>query len=377
MPFKGESTFTVTVIFYGLLFAIPLGLFYYLKIKSKNLLLVIVSILFSLFISEIALRFILKYPVTYSERQWGYYTTMYDSENNKIANSEQKKEVAQNKHLFLLAKNTTRDYQTSEFDYQNEKTNVLGLRGKLPSKSKKSLLTLGDSFTESIGAPTDSSYPFLLQKQLLKINPKLQVINGGVSGSDPFFEFKLLKHLHQQFPIYGVIFMINTSDVNDVMMRGNNGRFLQNGSLMFRKAPFWEPLYAVSYVFRLLIHSMGYNYTLMTNNEEKTARKEAINSICQLFQKEIIPWAKKENIQVYVVLQPMSMEVKNTKADYSRLNEHLSKMHIKYLNLRQHLKQLKKPEDLYWKSDGHFKSIGYLYVSTCIYQHFFCSTNKQ
>lgn len=224
MPFNGESTFTVTILYYTILFILPFVIFKVLNIKPNYVLLLFASIVFSLFIAETTLRFYFKYPITYSERLSGEYYTMYDTDYNKISsvknNSEDKI-----KHLHIADANVTRDYEAPEFNYTNEKTNELGLRGKLPSKNKKTIITLGDSFTESFGAPHDSTYPFLLEKHIAQIDTNIEIVNGGSSGSDPFFEFNLLKVLKSRYPVYGAIFMMNQSDINDVMMRGGGGDF--------------------------------------------------------------------------------------------------------------------------------------------------------
>ncbi|MCS6935199.1 MAG: hypothetical protein NZM35_08635 [Chitinophagales bacterium] len=374
MPFNGESSFTVTTLYYILFLILPLAIFKYFNVKPNNLLLVVTSIIFTLFLSEILLRFYFKYPMTYSEMQWGWYKTMYDSNDNKISFLEKKSGINNSNHLHLLGKSEFRNYETIEFNFKNERTNELGLRGKLPSKNKKTIITLGDSFTESFGAPYDSSYPFILEKFITQIDTNFEIINGGVSGSDPFFEFNLLKKLNEHYSIYGAIFMINTSDVTDVMMRGDLTRFLDDGSIQFRKPPFWEPLYAISYVFRLFIHSIGYNFSLMTKTEEQKGREDAIKSITNLFKSEIIPWVKKENIRLYVVLQPMLSDIKNVSYDYKVLDRNLSSLNMQYFNLNDSLMKHDKPERLFWKIDRHFNSLGYYEIAKYIYNRFFTNS---
>jgi hypothetical protein len=65
--------------------------------------------------------------------------------------------------------------------------NSLGLRNEkelLPKKKGEvRILVLGDSFTFGLGVKASESYPYLVEKQLQKGNPKISVINGGISGT--------------------------------------------------------------------------------------------------------------------------------------------------------------------------------------------------
>lgn len=364
MPFKGESTFTVTTIYYASFIAIPLILFKYRLILSRNLLITCMSLICSLFLAEITLRYIVKYPVTYLEKQYGRYQTMYDSDNNRSSDNS-------NKHLLLYEPKASLTYQTPEFYYPEETANISGLRGNTPNPEKPFLIALGDSFTESHGAPKDSTYPILLEKLIIQTDNNSQVINAGISGSDPFFEFNLLKKLRNEYHFHSVIFMLNTSDINEVMMRGDSARFLTDGSVRFRKAPFWEPAYAVSYLFRLAAHVSGYDYQLMTKETEKAEKLSAIKTIAELFRRSIIPWAHHEKIELYIVLQPMLHEIINNKDEYIAFNRQLMNLDVHYLNMRDSLVNYRHPQELYWKQDGHFNSKGYDMAAKIIFNTFF------
>lgn len=61
-------------------------------------------------------------------------------------------------------------------------------------KQGKHLMIFGVSFTEGVGASSDSSFPRTLEKLLhQKFDSTIQVINCGIAGSDIFTEYELLK----------------------------------------------------------------------------------------------------------------------------------------------------------------------------------------
>ncbi len=45
------------------------------------------------------------------------------------------------------------------------------------------IVIIGDSLTEGYGIAKSSAYPYLVEKKLQKLNPKIQLINAGSSGS--------------------------------------------------------------------------------------------------------------------------------------------------------------------------------------------------
>jgi hypothetical protein len=370
MPFQGNSTFAVTTAWYLLLVGLPLLLLKYSRLKLNNFWVAFFAVVLTLYVCEATLRYVIKYPVTYSERQWGKYLTFYDNPYNKTSYQEPNAPFA-GKHLYTLEANVALNYQTPEYNYTGDTSNYLGLRGSPPLRTTSNLLALGDSYTESMGAPHDSTYPLLLEKYLHQNNNSLQVVNAGVSGSDPFFEFVLLKEIHARCPISSAIFMVNLSDINDVMMRGGHSRFAPDGSLQYHKAPFWEPLYAVSFVFRLIMHSAGYNYSLMSAKTEQQKRQATIKLIAEHFKTDIIPWCAAHRVNLFIVLQPMLSDMQQPNTEYLALNKHLAPLHPHYFNMADSLATRTNLQQYYWPLDGHFNSRGYHLVAQLIYHRFF------
>jgi hypothetical protein len=138
------------------------------------------------------------------------------------------------------------------------------------------ILCLGDSFTEGIGAPQGSSYVRLLDTMLKIKNKNVLCVNGGISGSDVFFEFhKLEKILYNTYKPQKVIISINDSDISDITFRGGSGRFLANGYLRYRSsAPWWEYIYSWSYICRIIAHQVfDINYIVPIQNGIKNPTK--------------------------------------------------------------------------------------------------------
>ncbi len=364
-PFYGDSSFSVTCAYYS--FALACLLFWAWKkgTKPSNLFVSVLSTILMLFFSEVILRYVVKYPVTYSEKQFGTYQTLFTPFVNPTLTDEE------SEYFYTFSKNYKLTNQTEEFTFPSELTNNQGLRGEMPKPNKYNILTLGDSFTESFGAGSDSTYPLLLNNLLNNHDSTFQVTNGGISGSDPFYAFKILTKLQPKYNFKAVIFMVNTSDLYDYVIHGGNSRFLSNGRDIGKKQPWWEPIYATSFVFRLLIHSFGYQYTLITEEEEKKAKLEAIHSIRDLFKNQIIPWTKREGISLYLVLQPMASEIIYEKEEFSELNKQLKTLDVPFISLRDSLAKVSSIQSYYWPKDGHFKPKGYYLVSRVIYNTFF------
>ena len=139
------------------------------------------------------------------------------------------------------------------------KTNSLGLRDrefKYNDPAAKHILCIGDSYTEGVGAPYDSSWPRLMQNYLNTAGPAAEVIDAGVSGSDPFYEYMLYKYKLLPCQARYVMLCINSSDCTDYIFRGGMERFKPNGTTEFNKGPWFEPLYHYSYVMRFLINDI-------------------------------------------------------------------------------------------------------------------------
>lgn len=225
---------------------------------------------------EVGLRISGTYK-TYSEQISGYYFNYYgQTERNHY-------------HNFQL--NDTIIYDEPEM-YIKYPSNSFGLREKEIATKKDTnvyrILTIGDSFTEGHGATYEETWPRFLENMLNErnISCNYEVINAGNRGSDIFFMHRFLQdHLIEAYDPDLVLIMLNSSDLGDIVYRGGESRFLEDGTAKFRSAPWFEPMFHFSHIFRAYVgerYKMDEN--LLTQEQINSEYKNAAN----LFVQEII-----------------------------------------------------------------------------------------
>jgi len=168
------------------------------------------------------------------------------------------------------------------------------------------IIAIGDSFTEGVGTTFDSTWVKQLELLLNKQKKHLfSCINAGLAGSDPFFEYMLLKgKLLIYKPDLVIINMID-NDIIDVIHRGGMERFKKNGKVEFSKPHNWEWIYASSFIFRLFINNvLSYDASLICKYKERELYKAAIDKIYNLLMiySEL---ALKNNFRILVTVFPM------------------------------------------------------------------------
>jgi len=361
------GNFLTTVIVYGLMLTLSVWIFRK-SVKRQGIGLFLISTLLVLFISEVFLRFVRKDPITYSEMHGNGYVSMYRTDvldNWYVLRGEGRKDI----HTLEWAPSEVRKNTTLDFRFPDYRCNAKGLRGELPRPRGRVILAVGDSFTEGAGTPCDSTYPVLLEKHLRADDPSWAVINAGVSGNDPFFDYKMLRKLHGGFDIEHVVFLINTTDVNDVQMRGGMERFLPSGKLDYPDGPWWEPIYAVSFVSRLFFHGvLKVERNLMTSDDHSRTMLLAIDRLAELFRAEVVPYAREHGFGVHVVTHPLPHEALGDTAVYSQLALALSSVSgITFRDCRPDLIRSSGVEQLYWPNDRHFRPEGYARLATCVH----------
>lgn len=316
---------------------------------------IIIGILLILIILEIGLRLSGKLK-THTEKNFGTYQSAYTAENLD--------------HLYVWKKNDTVISTQKEFTYTYY-TNSYGLVDKHlldTCNTDNTIVFLGDSFVFGTGTSQDSSLPILLSNSV-----KMNIINAGIPGSDPFYQQILLERIFKQKGFYNYIFMINCSDIYDYVIRGGKERFLADNKIAYRKAPWFEPIYKYSYLCRAIIHIvLQADYTLLSKNELLVLKEKAIVEYSTLL-KNIA-----KNNKVLVIIQPYARQyAKNDRILSEVLNyEYLNKLelelksnNIKTLNLNPELKKHITAENYLkysWEIDGHYNSKGYLLLSKII-----------
>lgn len=259
---------------------------------------------------------------------------------------------------------------SSEFSFYRT-VNSLGFSDdewKVPKKKGSfRVLCIGDSFTEGDGAHVDSSYVAFLRRELQKKYSNVDVFNAGVCGSDPYFYYINLKDRLLQFKPDVVIMTISSHDLfQDIRTRGGLARFQEDKSLKFNQPPWWEPLYAVSYVSRIFFSIAGYDQIMQKENP--SLKEKEINELMNLY-KTMDTMAHKNNFKFILACQTSLGELENFDhyVDKDVLNIYnaskqfnhikpvlLKERYLTYMN-NLHL----KPKQLYWVNDGHHNAKGY------------------
>lgn len=253
-------------------------------------------------------------------------------------------------------------------------TNSLGISDKewLIKKDTNELrvLTLGDSFTEGDGSPYDSTYPNILQKliQLQWVNRKVNVMNAGRCGSDPWFEYKKLTDM---LLIYKPDIVMYTNGSNDMLFDhlnyGGFERFLPDSTIKNRiPQPKWLGMYEVSYVFRLFAKLLGFDNTLFSKEQREKNEEEAIKN-ARTLSKMYNRLALQNNFFCIQLLRPDKTEIKDGKYEFNvgdlvQGNDTL--LNYQTFDLLQYYRDTlqinnKNVNEYFWTIDQHHNPKGY------------------
>ena len=241
-------------------------------------------------------------------------------------------------------------------------------------KSMTVLIALGDSFTEGSGAPQDSTWPALLEQKInIQEIDRYKVINGGIAGSDPVFEYKLFKTNLLKFHPSLLIVSVNISDIIDLMCKKGFDRFKQD-KVNYNEKPVWEYFYAVSRVFRIIACTVFKidPYLLLLPDEKEKRYRKAYKDFEESIQK-FSDLTAEINCRFLVVYNPHLFEFSNLKSsmhlDFSfekdlKTDAASNKFTVPIVFLKDslikyNLIDTSKLKDFYWQHDYHFKPKGY------------------
>jgi lysophospholipase L1-like esterase len=318
----------------------------------QNFLVLFTTIFFLIIIVEISLRF--TSLRTSSERVWGYFVSPYTASNN-----------INNEHVF--GKHEIKEINSSEFHFTRH-TNSLGLSDIEPPNKHPNdylIIGLGDSFTEGVGADTDSTWLKFLERSLNGKTPKhLLYMNAGVGGSDPVFEYRLLeKKLLPYHP--NLVIITFAYDLEDIICRGGLERFQPDGSIKYQYEKWWIELYGLSYIFRLFANNILHvNHLYLTPHEYENARTEAFIKLKEVIDK-YITLSKKEKFEILFVFCPLKGEVLNKEFDdWNELLKYTSEKKVANLNMLNYFinevsMNKNNLHQYYWTIDEHLKAKGY------------------
>ncbi|MCP4121490.1 MAG: SGNH/GDSL hydrolase family protein [Bacteroidetes bacterium] len=194
-------------------------------------------------------------------------------------------------------------------------TNSLGLSEREISSVKQEdeyrIFIIGDSFTEGVGAAYDSTWGKHLEKILRDSFPtrNIQLYNAGIAGSDPVYGYQLYKELLVPYQPDLVIQAVNFTDEGDIFFFFFMERLREDGSTWSKGGAGWEPLYALSYIFRVYIRQMkGYEDILIDPADRPALETLASQQITDVLGR-YAQTTKEHNADFLAVIHPMLNEV--------------------------------------------------------------------
>ena len=347
----------------SILFIIWVGLFIWLiirtiikffkisKVYTKRIFVILLIFLFFWMCVESFLR-IRNIGSTYNEKIGLYYSSGF---------IEHQVGDKQSKGLWVHPKYSISTDKKNEFS-DVIKCNADGLRDNdhpfIKDSGEYRIICLGNSFTEGIGTPQDSTWPKLLENRLKEqTKRKITVFNAGMSGSDPFFEYMLLEKKMLSYNPDLVLLALGSSDYGFYRFRGGFERFTPDG-YKFRKAPCWEGIYALSYVFRFIINNV-YRYENLQSLAEQNADRikatkdieDCLNSFVKLSEEKHfnlkIVFIDDGNFKYFPLIFKLTKQNKIPIFNMFKYNNEIEKM------------SLSDRSKYYWTIDGHCNSKGY------------------
>lgn len=364
-------TTTSTLIFWPAIALVVLGtssLLEFLMNKKLQVLKVNILIFFVLiFIGEIALRYLMFYSTYFEKNNQEPYVSVYE-------------EPTFDSIGFHRPSNSKFNYHNGEFEYQRTCNNWGYTNRDLPALKPKNeiwFFVFGDSFCEGAGVPFNSAVPAQLEAHFRNYDSTLSIkfYNFGMAGSDVVFQYFLFQnHLNSKNPD-GIIFLQNTTDVNDIKIRGGEDRFQDNYQLKYRDAPRWEWIYASSHFLRAFFHRIfGYDFSLFHESEQLELEKNAV----ELINNTLIN-AKDKNENVFVFTFPQLEEFKKTKytfqyfCNWAKNTSWVTDLSEPFFELSAGGTDV---NTLYWPMDRHFNEKGYSILSNLIAKELEPNINK-
>lgn len=262
-------------------------------------------------------------------------------------------------------------FKTTEFVHV-VKANSLGFNDSEWSrnKNKKRIFCLGDSFTAGFGSTNDSSYPAILQRLL---GDSFEVCNAGVPGCDIVAEYELLqKKLLPYKPDY-LLISINQTDIVDIITNGGSERF-DTTKPFINKNPWWNGLYAKSYLFRFFIHQvMEKDYLFLTKKQYEIEKQRAEKHMVETIEK-FHAYSYANGVKICFVVMPMKREIFGGAYELQRPLLFIEKEKLCMVNMldyfAKHGIESITAGQVYWPVDLHYNNKGYALLANAASQNF-------
>ena len=321
----------------------------------------VISIAFSLVALELGLRLVARdptYPSNLRRALWAPY-----SSGNRGAPT----------WFHTYHPGITFEHPRTEFAFPRY-TNSIGLCEREIPRVKATdefrLVALGDSFTEGLGAPAEGTWPRALEVLLngRRASPRVTVFNAGVVGSDPWYEYVLLRDKLIDVEADLVLVAVNRTDITDVITRGGEERFRPDGTTLYaRQPPWWEWIYGISYIARRFVHDvLRYDYRFLQPAELGPASSLAADQVfaaIRAFER----LAADRGFTLVTVVHPTRRDARRGRYDGAmaslagRVTHDQSLLVVDVLAAWQESDVLIEHDvsSLYWPLDGHLNPSGY------------------
>lgn len=314
--------------------------------QSKNILLSVVTVVPILLLFEGYVRMHYQYQ-NYTEKNGGGYQSSYKPNCipgwYAICPPEWGHEGGNDEYSFPQ-------------NYNNEGMN--DSHWSLSDTATKKIACIGDSFTEGLGSTThDSTYPTQLGKLL-----GIKVMNAGLSGNDPVNNFLIFRDIVTKYHPMTLTLTVNSTDITDVILRGGFERFHPDGSMHYRKAPWWEPIYATSFIARhVILGTRKLNDMLLPLDSMPAEREHAFKVLEQSLDSFSVECAKR-NIRLLIVFHPSEYEIENG-LDCQRILDYANAKGYQTVDVRKYFMEhgvtKANAHAYFWPHDCHNNSDGY------------------
>ena len=318
------------------------------------------SLIFFLFCLELGVRLTGMYT-TFSEDSKGNFWFEWAHERDNVVYA-----FPPNEYFEMDIGDTVFQYEINELGYRER---------EMPLHSEPSaqrVFVVGDSFTEGNGADYENSWTRRLGARVQMIHPEAEFYVCGISGLDPHYAWASIKKQLLAYKPTHIITTVNDSDFDDQIIRGGYSRFQPDGSVKYRPAPWFLPVYRFSHIVRMLVHEfLDYDYFLIRRNNRETQRAEVADSITQCLH-DINKLCIQNEVKFMTVIHPVPhsicYESEVVKSEVFALNSH--RFDFSVIRMYQPLKQAMTGPDCtsyHWEQDSHFNAKGYQLFASLLY----------
>jgi lysophospholipase L1-like esterase len=377
----GRASVITTILSYITLCFILLLVLLFLKSKftyfsktHNNWKLTVIASLFFLLCLELVLRYGFDSFHSYTESNKHFYYQSFYRKN--IYDNYLNKTKYHRKPTWYWVNGSNLSYYITQPEFSYLHTyNSKGLREEeIPEKKDSAeyrIIALGDSFTEGIGADQDSTWPVFLERILNEkySSKKITTINAGASGSDPFYEFILLRDRLLSYKPDLVILAINSSDFEDILVRGGMERFLPGNLVQFKDAPWWEYFYSFSYVLRAILHKFFHYNSMLIPDEKMMSYFEEIHNNLKAVFADYQRLAVINNFEFKVIFIPYAPEFLNRDIRIyeweARVKDQTGVEIVDLYNIIVNESGVSQTnvDNYYWRLDGHPNQKGYKIIA--------------